>query len=60
MDRIETGEDPEYGLLPNPANLAGVNRATLLHLAQLVADWEGPMVDAWRDAVADLLDAGGY
>jgi hypothetical protein len=60
MDEIEWGEDPETGLLPNYQYLRGMNRAVLLHLAGLVADWEGPIVDAWRTHVADLLDETGF
>jgi hypothetical protein len=60
MNDIEWGEDPQTGLLPNPRDMRGMSRGMVLHLAQLVEDWVGPTVDAWRNQVADLLDNEGY
>ncbi|HEY2300780.1 MAG TPA: hypothetical protein VGH66_02750 [Acidimicrobiales bacterium] len=56
MDPIESGEDPETGLLPNRRWLRDMPARTRDELEDLVADWVGPMVEAWRDELADLRD----
>jgi hypothetical protein len=56
MDPIESGEDPLTGLLPNPDTLRDMRPQTRAELEDLVADWVGPMVEAWRDDVAELRD----
>ncbi|HEY2303920.1 MAG TPA: hypothetical protein VGH66_18615 [Acidimicrobiales bacterium] len=56
MEPIEWGEDPQTGLLPNLGWLRTMGPLTRAHLAELVADWEGPTVDAWRADVAALAE----
>ena len=51
---IEHGEDPITHLLPNSFRLASMERVDRLRLLGLVADWDGPLVQAWRRAVAEL------
>lgn len=56
MEYIESGEDPVTGLLPNLAQLRAMTPAHRRELGDLTADWEGPMIEAWRNDLAALDD----
>jgi hypothetical protein len=58
-DDEEAGEDVTTGLLPNLARLRAMAPHTRDHLIQLTADWEGPIIEAWRADVAYLDDEEG-
>jgi hypothetical protein len=50
---IEPGEDPETHLLPNRERWGRLSRKEKNELRDLVKDWIGPKVEAWRQEVAD-------
>lgn len=51
---VERGEG-EYGLLPSLDRMRGLSRASLLELREQVRDWEGPVVEQWRQRVSQVL-----
>ena len=50
----EPGEDPESHLLPNLDRLRAMTREQREDLRDRVADWEGPLVEQFRERVAEL------
>jgi hypothetical protein len=50
----EPGEDPESHLLPNLARLQAMTPEQRAELRELVADWEGPLVERFRQQVAEM------
>ena len=47
--------ESRYGLLPSLERLRGMDRTTLLELREQVADWVGPVVEEWRQALESRL-----
>jgi hypothetical protein len=50
----EHGEDPETHLLPNLERLRNMTPEERQELVNLVRDWEGDLVERWRERVASL------
>lgn len=51
---FEQGEDPDTHLLPNLERLRALDRDQRRRLVELVADWDGPLVEAFRARVREL------
>ena len=54
MPDREHGEDPETHLLPNMERLRAMTPAQRADLRDRVADWVGPLVEQFRQRVAEL------
>lgn len=48
------GEDPDTHLLPNLDRLRRMSRAERHDLRHRVADWDGPLVEQFRQRVQEL------
>jgi hypothetical protein len=66
-DRLEVGATPEpdtepgcgdFGVLPDRARLRRLTRAERHELRDLAADWTGPLVESWRELVAEVDTEG--
>jgi hypothetical protein len=62
-DRLDVGATPEpadepgegeFGLLPDRGRLRRLTRADRHELVELAADWTGPLVERWRELVAEV------
>jgi hypothetical protein len=53
----ELGEDPQTHLLPNLERLRAMTREERRDLLRRVAEWEGPLVEQFRERV-HRLDGG--
>jgi hypothetical protein len=51
----ERGETHPWHLLPDPDRIRSLDFPVLAELVELVRDWDGPLVDAFRLAAAERL-----
>jgi hypothetical protein len=51
---VEPDEDPDFHLLPNRERWRRLSTEERVELLELIDDWDGPLVQRWREAVAGL------